>query len=320
MMKVPLRLPLSVPAVLAVATLLAGLGGAATTAAAAAKLRVVTSLQDFSAIAGAVGGDRVDTFALAKGYQDPHFVDAKPSFVLQLSRANLLIVAGLELEIGYLPPLIDQSRNEAIHPGNPGYLDASIGCDILQRPTQVVTRAMGDVHPYGNPHYWTDPENGRVVARAIAARLTLLDPSGGPAYAKNLAAFEAALSAKEKEWDAEMAPYAGTRVVTFHESWPNFAKHFKLAIVGTIEPKPGIPPTPSHTLEMINLIQAQKVPVIMVEPYFDSKTPNYVGQKTGAKVLVFYPSVGGIPAIKDYFSLFDVDLKTFVSAMKGTAR
>jgi zinc/manganese transport system substrate-binding protein len=304
---------LSALSILALATL-AGLGGAT---AAAAKLRVVTSLQDFASLAEAVGGDRIDTYALAKGYQDPHFVDAKPSFVLQLSRAKLLIAAGLELEIGYLPPLIDQSRNEGIHPGNAGYLDASIGGDILQRPTQVVTRAMGDVHPYGNPHYWTDPENGRVIARAIAARLTQLDPAGAATYAKNLGAFEARLTAKEKEWDAKMAPYAGTKVVTFHESWPNFAKHFRLVIVGTVEPKPGIPPTPSHTLEIINLISAQKVPVILVEPYFDSKTPNYIGQKTGAKVIIFYPSVGGIPAIKDYFALFDTDIDNFVAAMKG---
>src|SRR5919106_1503945 len=191
-------------------------------AAAQAKLRVISTLQDFASIAQAVGGDRVDTSNLAKGYQDPHFVDAKPSFVLQLSRADLLIAAGLELEIGYLPPLIDQSRNNKIHPGNPGYLDASAGCDILQRPTGQVTRAMGDVHPYGNPHYWTDPENGRVIARAIAARLSQLDPAGRDTYAKNLAAFEQKLSAKEKEWDAKMAPYAGTNVVTFHDSWPNF--------------------------------------------------------------------------------------------------
>src|SRR6476659_2056591 len=141
-------------------------------AAAEAKLRVISSLQDFASIAQAIGGDRVDTMALAKGYQDPHFVDAKPSFILKLSRADLLIVAGLELEIGYLPPLIDQSRNARIHPGSPGYLDASAGCEILGRPTQQVTRAMGDVHPYGNPHYWTDPENGRVIARSIAARLS----------------------------------------------------------------------------------------------------------------------------------------------------
>jgi len=282
-----------------------------------AKLQVVTSLQDFASIADAIGGDRVETYALAKGYQDPHFVDAKPSFLLKLSRADVLIVAGLELEIGYLPPLIDQSRNDKIHPGSAGYLDASIGCDILQRPTRQVTRAMGDVHPYGNPHYWTDPENGRAIARAIAGKLSELDPSGKAEFERNLAAFEARLTEKEKEWNAKMAPYAGTKVVTFHDSWPNFAKYFKLVIAGHIEPKPGIPPTPSHTLEIINLIQAQKIPVILVEPYFDSKTPKYIGEKTGAAVVTFYPSVGGIPQIKDYFSLFDHNVDAFVAAAKA---
>ena len=207
--------------------------------------KVVTSLQDLASIAAAVGGDRVEVFALAKGYQDPHFVDAKPSFVLQLSRADLMIVAGLELEAGYLPPLVTQSRNTKIQSSGRGYLDASVGCEILQRPTQQVTRAMGDVHPYGNPHYWTDPENGRVIARAIAARLAELDPGGKADYERGLAAFEAKLDAKEKEWDAKMAPYYGAKVVTFHNSWPNFVKRFKLDVKGHIEPKPGIPPTPS---------------------------------------------------------------------------
>jgi ABC-type Zn uptake system ZnuABC Zn-binding protein ZnuA len=289
----------------------------AAASAKAAKVRVVSSLDDFTTIAEAIGGDRVETFALAKGYQDPHFVDPKPSFVLKLSRADLLIAAGLELELGYLPPLIDQSRNDKIHPGNPGYLDASIGCDILQRPTTQLTRAMGDVHPYGNPHYWTDPDNGRIIARAIAAKLSEIDPSGRATYEKNLAAFEAKLTEKDKQWLAEMAPYAGTKVVTFHNSWPNFAKHFKIDVAGHIEPKPGIPPSPSHTLEIINLIQAQKIPIIIVEPYFDTKTPNYIGSKTGATVLMFYPSVGGTPEIKDYFSLFDHDVDAFVKAMKG---
>lgn len=298
-------------------TVLAFTALAGFSSAAEAKLRVVTSLQDFASIAQAVGGDRVETFALAKGYQDPHFVDAKPSFVLQLSRADLLIVAGLELEIGYLPPLIDQSRNDKVHPGNPGYLDASVGCDILQRPTTQVTRAMGDVHPYGNPHYWTDPKNGRVIGRAIAARLSQLDPAGSAVYQKNLAAFEQRLTQKDAEWMAKMAPYAGTKVITFHDSWPNFARHFKLNIVGHVEPKPGIPPSPTHTLEIINLIQAQKVQVILVEPYFDKKTPNYIAGKTGAAVVTLYPSVGGVPAIKDYFGLFDADVDAFLAGMKG---
>jgi zinc/manganese transport system substrate-binding protein len=285
--------------------------------AAEAKLRVVTSLQDLAAIAQAIGGDRVETFALAKGYQDPHFVDAKPSFVLQLSRANLLIVAGLELELGYLQPLLDQSRNAKIHPGNPGYLDASVGCEILQRPTTQVTRAMGDVHPFGNPHYWIDPENGRRMARAIAAHLSQLDAGGAATFQRNLAAFEARLDQKEAEWAAKLAPYAGSKVVTFHNSWPNFAKHFKLNVVGYIEPKPGIPPTPSHTLEIINLIQAQKVQVILVEPYFDKKTPDFIAGKTGAQVVTFYPSVGGTAAIKDYFTLFDTNIDALITALRA---
>ena len=282
-----------------------------------ARLKVVTTLQDLASLADAVGGDRVETFALVKGYQDPHFVDAKPSFILKLSHADLLIAAGLELEIGYLPPLIDQSRNATIHPGSPGYLDASTGCDILNRPIQQVTRAMGDVHPYGNPHFWTDPENGRIIARSIAAKLTELDPAGREAYAAGLAAFEGKLTQKEQAWAAKMAPYTGTKIVTFHDSWPNLARRYGLNIVGHIEPKPGIPPSPTHTLEIINLIMTDKIPLILVEPYFDLKTPKFIAEKTGATVLSFYPSVGGVPEIKDYFALFDYNIDAFVAAMKG---
>jgi zinc/manganese transport system substrate-binding protein len=288
-------------------------------APALATVKIVTSVQDFASIADAIGGKRVETFALAKGYQDPHFVDPKPSFVLKLSKADLLIVAGLELEIGYLPPLIDQSRNEKIHPGGPGYLDASNGCDILERPTGTVTRAMGDVHPFGNPHFWLDPENGRVIARAIAAKLAELDPAGAAEYKANLAAFETKLTEGEKRWDAALAPYAGTELVTYHNSWPNFLKHFKLVAAGYIEPKPGIPPSPTHTVEIIDLMKAKKIPVILMEPYFDRKTPDQIAEKTGAKLLVFIPSVGGVPEIKDYFGLFDYDVKLLADAL-GAAR
>ena len=294
--------------------LLATLAGAAP---AAAKTGIVSTLDDFGSIAESIGGDFVEVSSLAKGYQDPHFVDAKPSFVLKLSRANLLIVAGLELEIGYLPPLIDQSRNEAIHPGSRGYLDASIGCNILQRPTAQVTRAMGDVHPYGNPHYWLDPENGRVIARAVAAKLAEIDPEHAATFKTNLAAFETRLTEKDKEWKAKLQPYAGAEIVTFHNSWPNFAGHFGLNVVGNIEPKPGIPPTPSHTLEIINLINEHHIKAILVEPYFDTKTPKYIAGKTGAAMLVFYPSVGGTPAIKNYFDLFDADIDMLAKALAG---
>ncbi len=280
-----------------------------------ATVRVVTSLQDFASIADSVGGKRVETFALSRGYQDPHFVEPKPSFILKLARADLLIVAGLDLEVGYLPPLLDQSRNGKIRPGSPGYLDASAGCEILERPTGVVTRAMGDVHPFGNPHFWLDPDNGRVIARAIAAKLTSLDPGGAAEYKVNLAAFEGKLAENEKRWTAMLAPFAGTEVVTYHNSWPNFLKQFQLKAAGYVEPKPGIPPSPAHTVELINLMIARKVPVILMEPYFDERTPRSIGQKTGATLLRFIPSVGGVPEAKDYISLFDYDVKLLADAL-----
>ncbi len=253
-------------------------------------VKVVSSIQDFASIADSVGGKRVETFALSRGYQDPHFVEPKPSFILKLSRADLLIVAGLELE-------------------------ASVGCDILERPTGVVTRAMGDVHPFGNPHYWLDPSNGRVIARAIAAKLSEIDPAGASEYKSNLATFETTLAEREKKWEAMLAPYAGTEVVTYHNSWPNFLKRFGLKAAGYIEPKPGIPPTPSHTVELINLMVARKVPVILMEPYFDERTPRAVARKTGATLLRFIPSVGGVPEAKDYISLFEYDVKLLADAL-----
>src|SRR5262249_34039516 len=242
-------------------------------AAHAKKLQVVTTLSDLASLASAIGGERVDAESIAKGYQDPHFVEAKPTFILKISRADLLIVAGHELEIGYLPTLIDNSRNDKIRPNARGYLDASVGCEILDRPTGVVTRAMGDVHPYGNPHYWLAPNNGRTIAKAIAAKLTELDPAGKATFEKNLTDFDAKLTEAEKRWEQKMAPYAGTKIVTYHNSWPNFAKYFKLDVVDFLEPKPGIPPTPQHNLEVINKMRELKVPVILMEVYFDRKTP-----------------------------------------------
>ena len=275
----------------------------------------MTTLADFASLAQTIGGDHVEAESIAKGYQDPHFVEAKPSFILKLHDADMLVVAGLELEIGYLPPLLDQARNEKIRPTGAGYLDASVGCDILDRPTGQVTRAMGDVHPYGNPHFWLDPNNGRVIARAIAAKLAALDPAGAADYAKNLAGFEAKLTAAEARWTARLAPFKNAKIVTYHSSWPNFAKAFSLDVVGYLEPKPGIPPTPQHKLEIINLMNAQKVPLILMEVYFDRKDPDFVAGKTGAEVVMMPPSVGGEPAAKDYISLFDVDVEKIASAL-----
>ena len=287
-------------------------------ARAAGPLKVVTATEDLAAIAREVGGDKIKAESLSRGYQDPHFVEAKPSFVLRLNKADLLIAVGRELEIGWLPPLITQSRNARIQPGGDRYLDASLTCRILEIPTGQITRAMGDVHPAGNPHYWLDPENGKRIAKAIEGKLAAISPGDAAYFAQHEEDFEKRVSDAEKRWLALMAPYKGTKVVTYHRSWPNFAERFGLDVIGYVEPKPGIPPSPSHTLELIQEMKRQNVKIIMVEPYFDLKTPNSIARETGAKVLVMPPSVGGEKEITDYIKLFDYDIGLLVAAIKET--
>jgi len=280
------------------------------------KLNIVASTEDLASIASEVGGDKIAVEAIAKGYQDPHFVEAKPSFILRLQRADLLIVVGRELEIGWLPPLITQSRNAKVQVGASGYLDASLQAKILDLPTGQVTRAMGDVHPLGNPHYWLDPENGKIVAKSIAAKLGELRPNDRAYFDQRLADFTSRIDASEKRWLAQLEPYKGVKVVTYHRSYPNFAERFGLDVIGYVEPRPGIPPTPQHTLDLIAEMKRQNVKVVLVEPYFDLKTPNSIGRETGAQVIVLPPSVGGVKEITDYFKLFDYDVNLLTNALK----
>jgi zinc/manganese transport system substrate-binding protein len=282
-----------------------------------AELHVVGTTEDMAALAREVGGDKVKVDAIGRGYQDPHFVEAKPSFIFLLSKADLLIAVGRELEISWLPPLVTQSRNAKIQPGSSGYLDASQNVRILDVPTGPVTRAMGDVHPSGNPHYWLDPKNGRLVAQAIKAKLTELDRANAAYYDQRYADFDKRLGEAEKRWDASMAPYKNAKIVTYHRSWTNFADRFKLDVIGYVEPKPGVPPSPQHTIDLMKEMKAQGVKVLMVEPYFDLKTPNAIGRETGAGVLVMPPSVGGEKAITDYIKLFDYDVDLFVKTAGG---
>ena len=295
---------------------LATIVGMATPAHAQGKLNVVTSTEDLASIARAVGGDRVTVESIARGYQDPHFVEAKPSFILKLQKADLLIVVGRELEIGWLPPLIQQSRNAKVQVGGSGYLDASEHVRILELPTGQLTRAMGDVHPQGNPHYWLDPENGKIIAKDVAEKFSQMRPNDRAYFQQQLTAFTTKVAQGEQRWTAAMAPYKGTKVVTYHRSFPNFADRFGLEVIGYVEPKPGIPPTPQHTLEVISAIKQQNVKVVLVEPYFDLKTPNSIGRETGAQVLVMPPSVGGVKEATDYVALFDYDINLLVNAFK----
>jgi len=294
-------------------TLLAGSLGVGTVLA-ADKLNVVTTTEDLAALSREIGGDRISVEAIAKGYQNPHYVEPKPSFLLRLRRADLLVIVGLQLESSWLPALITQSRNSRIQTGAQGYLDVSGYSRVLEVPTGVVTRAMGDVHPLGNPHYWLDPENGRLIARAIEARFAELQPSDATYFAERLASFEMRLTEAEKVWDAKMTPYRGREVVSYHRSFSNFCARFQLDVVDYVEPKPGIPPSPAHTLNLINTMNRENIELILVEPYFDLRTPNSIAQKTGARVLVMLPSVGGVKEVTDYFELFDYDIGLLTSA------
>jgi len=285
-------------------------------ASAQGTLNVVTTTEDLAAIAKEVGGDKITVESMARGYQDPHFVEAKPSFILKLQKADLLIAVGKELEIGWLPPLVTQSRNRKIQPGADGFLDASGKASILDIPTGQVTRAMGDVHPQGNPHYWLDPENGKLVAREIADKLSQLRPGDRAYFDQRTNDFSARIAEAEKRWLSAMAPYKGTKVVTYHRSFPNFAERFGLDVIGYVEPRPGIPPTPQHTLDLMSEMKRQNVKLVLVEPYFDLKTPNAIGRDTGAQVLVMPPSVGGVKEAGDYLKLFDYDINLLIGALK----
>ncbi len=298
-------------------TAIALFGLTSTPVASAKKLNVVTATTDLAALAQEVGGDKINIDSIAKGYQDPHFVEAKPSFLLKLRQADLLIVVGLQLEIGWLPPLITQSGNGKIQVGANGYLDASQFAAILEIPQGTITRAMGDVHPLGNPHYWLDPDNGRRVAKGIAQKLGELDPADAAYFQQRDQDFEKRLADADRKWQSEMAPYKGRKVVTYHNSLPNFAKYFGLQVVGFVEPRPGIPPTPSHTIEVINMMKRDHVKIIMVEPYFDLKTPNAIARETGGTVVQYMPSVAGVKEITNYFQLFDYDIALLSKAFQA---
>jgi zinc/manganese transport system substrate-binding protein len=286
-------------------------------AASAKKLNVVTATTDLAALAQEVGGDKINVESIARGYQDPHFVEAKPSFLLKLRQADLLITVGLQLEIGWLPPLITQSGNARVQVGANGYLDASQFAEILEIPQGTITRAMGDVHPLGNPHYWLNPDNGRRVAKGIAQKLGELDPADAAYFQQQDQDFEKRLAEADKKWLSEMAPYKGRKVVTYHNSLPNFAKYFGLEVVGFVEPRPGIPPSPSHTIDVINMMKRDHVKIIMVEPYFDLKTPNAIARETGGTVVQYMPSVGGVKEITNYFQLFDYDVALLTKAFQA---
>ncbi len=268
-------------------------------------LNIVTSTQDLASITEAIGGADVTVTYIVRGDLDPHFVEAKPSYMVKLSKADLYVAVGMDLEVGWLPSLLTGSRNPKIQPGTAGYLDASRAIRPIEVPTGTIDRSRGDLHPAGNPHYWLAPENGRLVARAIEQKLEALDPTHAAHFKANLAAFEAKLNTKIAEWKTKMAPLNGASVVGYHSTFDYFLGAYGLKIVGFVEPKPGIAPTPSHTLEVSAAAKAAKAKFILVEQFHDPRDAGPVARASGAKVLTVPTAVGAMDGINDYFGLFD---------------
>jgi len=281
-----------------------------------AALHVVSSIPTLGSLAKEVGGSRVEVESLGKGYQDPHFIEPKPNLMLVLNRADLLLHVGLELEIGWLPPLVLGSRNGRIQPGEPGNLDCSRAIPVLDIPTTKVDRSMGDIHPQGNPHYWLPPGNAKIIAREIAQRLGDLDPNGRAEYDKNLAAFNARVDAKAKEWAPLVAKMKGVKVTTYHKSWSYVSQWLGLEEIGYVEPKPGIPPDPQHLARLIGAMKQDGAKLLVVEDFYNKSVASLVAQKADAKLLTLPTDVGATPQIKDWFSLVDAVLKALSSSVQ----
>jgi zinc/manganese transport system substrate-binding protein len=283
-------------------------------ARAAEPLFVVTTIETLADLAQRVGGDQVTVRSLSHGYQDPHFVEAKPNLIVTLNKADLLIRVGLELEIGWLPPLVQGARNERIGPGQPGDLDVSNFIEVLDVPTERVTRAMGDIHPLGNPHFWIPPENAVRIAKGIADRMKQLRPADAAAFDAGFANFLADMKAKATGWEAAARPLAGLKVVAYHRSWTYLERWLKLDEVGEVENKPGIPPSPSHLAELMAMMPRRGAKAILVEDFYNRAIAEEVAERTRAKMLLMPSDVGAKPSIKSYFDLVDAVLAQLNSA------
>jgi zinc/manganese transport system substrate-binding protein len=284
------------------------------------RIRVVTTLPVFAELTEAVGGDRVEIVTIASPVQDPHFVDAKPSYILEASRADVWIEAGMDLEVGWAPLVREGSRNAAIQRGGTGHVDASAHVRKLGVPTGRIDRSRGDVHPSGNPHYWLDPLNAVPLTAEIVLALSRVDPRNAATYNDRRRAFLIELERRMGEWRERMASLEGLPIVSYHESWEYFANRFGLEIVGKLEPKPGIPPSPSHLARLMDQMSARGVRMILKEPYYEDDNPLLVSRETGA-VIVEIPNQPGAGS-DSYFSFMDqvIDQVTAAAGLGGEGR
>lgn len=280
----------------------------------AKKLKVVATTPDFAALAREIGGDAVEVTALAKPTEDPHFVDPKPSLLVTLNRADMLVEGGAELELGWLPPLLDNARNERIAPGSPGRIVASQGIRMLEVPS-TFDRSKGDIHALGNPHFLIDPLNAKIIAANIADHFAQVEPGAAPVFRANLEGFNATIDRRLAEWQKQLEPYRGSTLVTYHKDFVYFAARFNLETVETLEPKPGIAPSPAHLVQVISTMQARKTRVILVQPYQNRRTAETVARQTNAVVLDMPQQPGAIENITTYVGLMDHLVQTLAAAL-----
>ena len=278
------------------------------------KIKIVTTTSDLASLAKEVGKDRVEVDSLSQGTRDPHFIEVRPSMVMKLKDADLVILVGMELDI-WVQSLIDASRNSQIRYGESGYLDASVGIEKLEVPFGKIDASMGDVHPYGNPHYWLDPENAKIIASNIARRLSILAPAEKECFQTNLNEFNKKIEEKISFWRKKLFPLKGKEIITYHRSWPYFARRFGITIACEIEPKPGIPPSPAHLADVINKVKDEGIQVILMEVFYDEKPAKFISAETGAKVVMVPNSVGGVKEASDYFSLMDIIVERLAKAL-----
>jgi ABC-type Zn uptake system ZnuABC Zn-binding protein ZnuA len=286
----------------------------AASAAQSGRLNAVATTPDLAALVREIGGASVDVKALAKPTEDPHYVDPKPSHIVTLNRADLLIEGGAELELGWLPPLLESARNSRIALGAPGRIVASHGVTMLEIPT-TFDRSKGDVHALGNPHFMLDPLNVKVIAAQIAERLAQLRPASAETFRANARAFEAALDAKFADWQRQLAPFAGAKLVTYHKDFAYLAQRFQFDIVQTLEPKPGIAPSPAHLATVISTMRATGARVILVQPFQNRRTAETVARQAGAVVLDVPQQPGAVANTDTYFALMDHLVRTIATAL-----
>ncbi len=300
-------------------TMILAAGLVAPAAPIGAALRVVATTPDYGALAQAIGGEHVKVTILAKSTEDPHFVDPRPSHIVALNRADVLIESGAELEIGWLPPLVEGARNPRLLHGAPGRVYGADGIEMLDVPA-ILDRSQGDVHARGNPHFLMDPRNAEIVARRLAERLCSLDPDSCPAFRANLDRFLHALQRKLEEWSRLLEPFRGTAVVTYHNTWRYFARRFGLDADLFLEPKPGIPPSPPHLARVIETMQRQGIRVILVEPFQSRRTAEAVAERAGAIVVEVCQFPGGLPGTEgDYLALMDANVRAIVAGLTAGA-